>query len=209
LEDKDKTKKELREELKALRTKIAGLEQAVADLRLAEEELKESEEKFHSISAMAKDAIVMMDNDERISYWNKAARRMFGYTNEEASGKELHRLIVPGRYHKDFSMGFKRFKETGQGRFIGKTLELEAVKKDGTEFPVGLSVSAVKLKGRWKAIGIMRDITDRKGLEAELKEKIDDLERINKLMVGRELKMEALRKEISELRAKVKKFKGR
>jgi PAS domain-containing protein len=105
--------------------------------------------------------------------------------------------------------GFKGFKATGEGPLVGKMTEVEALKKDGTEFPIELSVSAVKLKGRWNAIGILRDMTDRKRLEAELKERLDDVERINKLMVGRELKMEGLRKEILELRKKVNERKGR
>jgi PAS domain S-box-containing protein len=134
---------------------------------------------------------------------------MFGYTKGEASGKELHRLIIPERYRKDFMKGFKGFKATGEGPLVGKMTEVEALKKGGTEFPIELSVSAVKLKGRWNAIGILRDMTDRKRLEAELKERLDDVERINKLMVGRELKMEGLRKEILELRKKVNERKGR
>jgi PAS domain S-box-containing protein len=170
LEEKDKKEKELLKELNILRTKISKLEQTCAGLRRSEAALKESEERFQSISSAAQDAIVMMDNTGSISYWNKAARRMFGYTKGEASGKELHRLIIPERYRKDFMKGFKGFKATGEGPLVGKMTEVEALKKDGTEFPIELSVSAVKLKGRWNAIGILRDITDRKRLEAELRE---------------------------------------
>jgi PAS domain S-box-containing protein len=84
-------------------------------------------------------------------------------------GKGLHLLLAPERYHEAYREGFGRFKTTGQGPAVGKTLELEAVRKDGTELPVELSLSAVKLGGKWNAIGIMRDITERKRAEEALR----------------------------------------
>jgi PAS domain S-box-containing protein len=133
---------------------------------------------------------------------------MFGYTEEEVIGKDLHALLVPERFHADFSKGFEGFKETGQGAALGKTLELAAVGKDGKEFPVGLSLSAVELKGRWNAIGLIRDITERKAAEEELKKRAGELEAFNKLAVDRELKMIELKKEINALLEKLGKEPG-
>ncbi len=141
----------------------------------------------------------MMDHEGNISYWNKAAEQIFGYMEEEVIGKDLYTLLVPERFHAGFSKGFEGFKETGQGAAVGKTLELAAFGKDGKEFPAELSLSAVKLKGRWNAIGLMRDITERKAVEEEIKEKADELEKFNRLAVGRELKMIELKKEINAL----------
>ena len=134
-----------------------------------EERLRENEEKFRSISLSAQDAIIMMDNDGNISFWNQAAEKMFDYSYQEAIGKYLHKFITPEKYFMGFYNGFSEFKKTGKGNAIGKTLELSAIKRDGTEFPISLSLSAVKLKGKWNALGIIRDISQIKAAEAEIK----------------------------------------
>jgi PAS domain-containing protein len=74
------------------------------------------------------------------------------------------------KYRETSEKGLHGFGSTGQGPAIGKTLEYTALRKDGTEFPVSLSVSAVKVKDNWNAIGIVRDITERKKVEAALRE---------------------------------------
>ena len=171
----------------------------ITERKAAEEAVRESEEKIRMITASANDAIIMMDPEGNISYWNKAAERMFDYMEEEVLGKDLYALLVPERFHAAFSKGFEGSKKTGQGNAVGKTVELAAFGKDGIEFPVELSLSAVKLKGRWNAIGLLRDTTERKAAEAEIKEKADELEKFNRLAVGRELKMIKLKKEINAL----------
>ena len=140
----------------------------INERKRAEEALRESEEKFRVMSASAQDAIVMMDNQGKVSYWNEAGEKIFGYSSEEVLGKELHILLVPERYHEDYRKGFDRFNVTGEGPWVGKTLEWQAVKKDGTEFPIEVSMSSVSIKGAWNAIGIVRDITERKKLEGSL-----------------------------------------
>ena len=95
-----------------------------------EETLRVSEERFRTISTTAKDAIIMVDNEGNVSYWNPAAEKILGYSSQEAIGKELHMLLAPRRYHQAYRKGLKAFKETGLGAAVGKTLELEAVRKD-------------------------------------------------------------------------------
>ena len=136
----------------------------------AEVAVRESEEKFRSISASAQDCILMIDNEGNISYWNEAAERIFGYSKEEAIGKESHILLGPERYLEAYRKGFSTFRETGQGPAVGKTLEFSARRKDGAEFPVELSVSAVKVQDKWHSIGILRDITERKKTEEALRQ---------------------------------------
>src|SRR3990172_6786688 len=89
-----------------------------------------ADERLRVVSAAARDAIIMMDNAGRIAYWNEAARRIFGYSAQEAQGKKLHELIVPERYRTDFEKEFDAFRGTGQGPVIGKTLELAGLRKD-------------------------------------------------------------------------------
>jgi PAS domain S-box-containing protein len=155
---------------------IQGIFRDITERKKMEEELRESEKKFHAISAFAKDAIILIDGQGRISYWNPAAEKMFGYTKEEAIGKEMHKLIAPKRFHEAYRMGFKKFKETGRGPKVEKTLELPGIRKDGTEFPFELSLSVIQMRGKWYAIGILRDITQRKKMEGQLKMYAEHLE---------------------------------
>lgn len=144
------------------------LQQEVSERKKAEGELRESEEKFRKITASALDAIIMMDDNGCISYWNEAAEEIFGYSSQEALGKEMHTFIAPRKYFGVYEEGVQAFKKTGTGPVVGKTLELTAMRGDGTEFPIELSVSAVKIKDRWHSIGVLRDITDRKKAEEEI-----------------------------------------
>ncbi|MGA8181733.1 MAG: PAS domain S-box protein [Desulfobacterales bacterium] len=129
--------------------------------------LRESEERFRSISSSAQDALIMMNSTGNISYWNEAAERIFGYSKKEVIDKNLHKLLVPKKYFEVFMNGFKNFQNTGQGSAIGKTIEMSALRKDGTEFPMELALSSFQLRGLWYALGVVRDISDRKQAEKE------------------------------------------
>jgi PAS domain S-box-containing protein len=147
--------------------KLAIYTRDVTDQRRAVEALRESEEKFRSISSSAQDALIMMSSKGNITYWNEAAERIFGYTKEEVMGRDLHRLLVPKKYLDAFMKGFKGFQETGQGNAIGKTIEMSALRKDGTEFSMEISLSSFQLEGQWHALGVIRDISHRKQAEKE------------------------------------------
>ena len=133
----------------------------------AEEALRESEEKFRNISSNALDGIIMIDPRGRISFWNEAAERMFGYTSKEALGRDLHLLMAPAKYHPLYLEAFKGYQLNGQGGAVGRTLELSALKKCGEEFPVEISISSLRIHDHWHTIGIVRDISERKKAEAE------------------------------------------
>jgi PAS domain S-box-containing protein len=157
--------------------KLAIYIREITNQRRAEEALRESEEKFRSLASAAHDAMIMMDSQGNISYWNEAAERIFGYTKKVAIGKDLHRFLAPERYLDGFDKKFSHFKATGQGDGIGKILELSAIRKDGTEFPIELSLSSLKLQDEWHALGIVRDVTRRKLAEEEhlQKEKLQSI----------------------------------
>ena len=123
--------------------------------------IADSEERFRSISTTAQDAIIMMDSGGKVSFWNAAAERIFGYNENDARGQALADLVVPERYHRQHLAAAQSFLRTGQGSLVNKTVELEAKRKDGTEFPVEISVSGVNLGGKWNAVGIIRDVTER------------------------------------------------
>jgi PAS domain S-box-containing protein len=140
---------------------VQGIARDISDRMRIEESLRESEEMFRGISASAQDAIIVIDNDGNISYWNDAAERIFGYAKKEAVGQPAS-IIIPDEYSDAFTKGFAVFRETGKGPQVDETLELTARRKDRSRFPVELSVGGAKIKNKWNAIGIVRDITERK-----------------------------------------------
>lgn len=139
---------------------MSGITQKEIEKLEAERNL--AEQKYHLITNATIDAIIMMTPQGKISFWNPAAEKIFGYKREEILGKDLHWIVAPDKYHAPYEKGFAQFKQSGQGPLIGKLLELTAIKKDGSQFPIGLSLSATKVDGSWISIGIVRDITQRK-----------------------------------------------
>ena len=150
-------------------------------LEVVNSALEESENKFRSMADSAQDAILELDGAGRISFWNRAAERMFGYSRDEMIGKEVHRVLAPAAMVEDGIRGFQRFQMSGKGvAVIGRTVELVGVRKDGVEFPFELSASAVRRKTVWGAVGIVRDVTRRKHYEAELESAKQEAERANR-----------------------------
>ncbi|HET7833824.1 MAG TPA: PAS domain S-box protein [Gallionella sp.] len=143
--------------------------QLIAARDASQQALAASEEKFRAISAAALDALIMVDDTGTLVYWNPAAERILGYRADEALGKPLHQLLTPQRYRSQAMQGFETFRSSGQGALIGKAIEIEALHKDGHEIPVELSISALQLNGRRYAVGILRDISERKQAEQELR----------------------------------------
>lgn len=133
-------------------------------------EIKEREEVFHSITSTAQDAIVMVDDAGNVTYWNPAAEQILGYKASEVIGKNLHHLIIPENYRSQYEAGFAVFSKTGKGLHVGRTTEFQAVRSDGMQIPVEVSLSVANLQGKWHGIGIMRDITERKKSERILKQ---------------------------------------
>jgi len=146
---------------------LLGRVRSMVRLRQFQTALLDSEERFRSISTAAQDAIIVMDDRSQVAYWNPAAKTIFGYTEEEALGASVHALLAPARFREAYLLGYPHFRATGKGATVGKTIERVAVRKNGEEFPIEISVSAVQNKGQWHAVGIVRDITERKQAEAE------------------------------------------
>ncbi|KHE94129.1 MAG: PAS domain S-box protein [Candidatus Scalindua rubra] len=191
---KHKTERKLKELNEILEQRIvertAELEMVNGELireneerRLVERTLRESEEKFRKISDTANDAIIMLDNDGKISYWNKSAEKIFGYSRDETVGEKISKLIIPEKFREKHLEGFERFKETGVGILIGKAVEVAAIRRDGSEIPIELSLSAVKIDDKWNAIGIVRDIIERKQMEKEFM-KLQKMASIKRLTSG-------------------------
>lgn len=150
-------------------TYLQVIVQDITERKNTERALINSEKNFRAISTTATDAIIILNEKAETTFWNEAAVKLFGFTVEEVLGKDLHKIIVPERYYEDYKKGFANFLKTGKGPLIGITRELTANRKDGTEFPMEISMSVFKNKGKWSAVGIIRDITERKQEEEKYK----------------------------------------
>ncbi|MFA6028033.1 MAG: PAS domain S-box protein [Patescibacteria group bacterium] len=159
---------------------------------------KDSEEKFRSIATVAKDGIFMIDEDAEITYWNEAAEKIFGYSKKEVMGKKLLSLIVAKKDNEKYQKEIKQFEGGSNICSLNTTMELAMRKKDNSEILVELSLTATEIRNKCHAVGILRDITQRKQEQEEYRKRSDIMERMNKLMVGRELKMAELKKVINK-----------
>lgn len=132
-------------------------------------ELSESETRVRAVIDSAMSAVIVIDEKGLITEWNVRAEKMFGWTKEEAIGKELSDTIIPENYRTAHREGLKRYRSTGEGRVINQTIELTAMRSDGSEFPVELSISPMKSEGRLTFCGFITDITERKKAEEEIR----------------------------------------
>ena len=135
--------------------------------READEALRESELKFRSLTQSANDAIISADGDGAIISWNRGAQAIFGFTEEEIIGKPLT-LLIPERYRAAHKAGLERMRAGAAPRMIGKTVTLSGLRRDGSEFPLELSLSSWTTKQGLFYGSILRDITERAQAQAEI-----------------------------------------
>ncbi|MCF8298268.1 MAG: PAS domain S-box protein [Saprospiraceae bacterium] len=161
---------------------IEGVAHNITTRKQALDDLQDSEEMFNKITTSANDAVVVINDEGNVIFWNKAAEQIFKYKSKEIINKNFHKIITPERFHQAHKSAFSKFKTTGKGNAIDKTLELVGIRKDGKEIPIELSLASIKLKGKWNGVGIMRDISERKEAEEKLQtmnsELIDQKEEI-------------------------------
>jgi PAS domain S-box-containing protein len=141
--------------------------------------LGSSENQIETIFKSAPDAVVVINRTGHIIRWNPKAEEMFGWTLAEVTGHFLHETIIPHKYRVAHQRGLKHFFETGEGPVLNKKLELTALRKDGSEFDVELSISATKVRGEYIFIGFISDSTESKKAQRELHEYARRLEQSN------------------------------
>ncbi|MDD5472513.1 MAG: PAS domain S-box protein [Candidatus Methanoperedens sp.] len=129
-----------------------------------EEALKESEKRFRSVVHSTPDAVIIADGEGNVITWNKGAKKIFLYDEEEVLGKPFT-ILMPERYRDAHLTGLKRVTSTGEYKLIGKRVEMYGLRKDGTEIPVELSISTWKTEKGTFYSGIINDITERKKAE--------------------------------------------
>jgi PAS domain S-box-containing protein len=137
--------------------------------RRAEDEVRASESRMRAMLEAALDAVATMDHQGRVIGWNHAAEKIFGYPASEATGREMAELIVPPRLRDAHRRGLARFRETGRGVVLDRRLELTGLHRDGSEFPVELTITRIGLPGPPMFTGYLRDITEQKNADRELR----------------------------------------
>lgn len=133
------------------------------------EGLRDSEERTRSIVNTALDAVIVMDDRGTIIDWNPQAEQVFGWPKEAVIGMRLSSTIIPAQYREAHEQGLRRYLQSGDGPVLGQRLELSALRRDGTEFPIELAITPLKLGSGTTFSCFLRDISERKQGEEKLR----------------------------------------
>lgn len=152
----------------------------VTERKRSDDALRESEMRFRSVVQSATDGIVLADGHGNIIQWNEGAQGIFGYTEAEVLTKPLT-ILMPENYREAHQHGVERIRAGGEPHIIGRTVEMHGLKRDGTVFPIGLSVASWKSNGATFYSGIIRDISEQKNAEDKLRKLSEALLRSDEL----------------------------
>jgi PAS domain S-box-containing protein len=139
-----------------------------------EAQVEQTDARNQAILDAALDCVISMDTSGLVLDWNPAAERTFGYSRSEALGADMADLIIPPVYRKAHREGVRRYLTTGEQRYFNRRLEFLALKKDGAEFPVELTITEAQGRERM-FIGFVRDLTEAKQAEQERQRLVDQL----------------------------------
>jgi PAS domain S-box-containing protein len=148
---------------------VDGLLLDITERKETDRRLAESEYRFRTIADLAVNGMLTADSKGNIDFFNRAAERLFGYASEEVVGKNVT-MLIPERYWNAHKAGLERFLKTGETQVVGRTVVLNALRKDGTEFPIELSLGTWGPREAPFFSAIVRDITERKRAEVALRE---------------------------------------
>ena len=141
----------------------------LGEQKRAEGVLRRVEQQARSIVDSALDAVVGIDSDGVIRDWNNEAEEIFGWTRLEALGRRMAETIIPLRYRSAHEIGMQHFFRTGEGPVLSRRIEITALRRDGEEFPVELSITPLKFGEGWIFSAFIRDISARKRSEEQLR----------------------------------------
>ncbi len=139
----------------------------VTEQRLAEQELRSSEARNRAVLETAMDCIITMDHEGKVVEFNPAAEKTFGYRRDDLVGRDLAEFIIPPSLRERHRSGMAHYLATGEGPVFGKRLEIPALRADGSEFPVELSITRIPTDGPPHFTAYLRDITESKRVEQQ------------------------------------------
>jgi PAS domain S-box-containing protein len=152
---------------------VGVVAQDVTERLAAVRRVRESDARKTAILQTALDCIISIDQAGRVLEFNPAAEQTFGYTAAEVAGQDMADLVVPPEQREAYRRGLARYRATGEGPVLNRRLELPARRRDGTEFPAELAITAIHLDGEPVFTAYLRDITDRKRSEVALRLSLD------------------------------------
>jgi PAS domain S-box-containing protein len=138
---------------------------ALENLHL-DSDIRDRDTKTQRIIDSALDAVLSIDERGKITEWNAQAETMFGWKRDEAIGQTLSELFIPHRYRDAHEKGLQHFLSSGEGPLLNRRIEITALHRNGTEFPVEVSIAPYQIDGNWEFSGFVRDITEKKAAEA-------------------------------------------
>lgn len=145
----------------------------------SEAKLKERETNLQQLLYYAPDAIIVIDAESIVTYWNPKAQSVFGWSAEEVTGRSLAEIIIPPQYREAHKQGMKRYLTTGEAHVLNRTIEITALDKTGREFYVALTIATTYQNGVVSFIAFLRDIDAQKRSALELAQKKAELEASN------------------------------
>ncbi|MDO8465735.1 MAG: EAL domain-containing protein [Gallionella sp.] len=142
-----------------------------ADLAIADDtrKLAENEARLWTTVNSALDAVISIDATSRVIGFNPAAEAIFGWTKQEIIGQQMTGLLIPERYRNGHQSGLTRYLQTGETHILNHRIEITALRRDGTEFPVELTVTPIRESDHVIFTAYIRDISERKQIEDELR----------------------------------------
>ena len=138
------------------------LNQGIEESKLAHEALGENETRTRNILSTSLDAVITIDAEDVITGWSKQAEVIFGWSSEDTVGERLAELIIPQRYRQQHIAGVKNYLKTGESSAINMRMEVVAIKKNGDELPVELTVAPITVAGKPAFSSFIRDISEQK-----------------------------------------------
>jgi PAS domain S-box-containing protein len=152
---------------------VCGISTDISERKRSEEALRASEQHFRKIVSTTHEAFISMDESGCITAWNPEAETTFGWSEEEALGRDLAETIIPTRYQGMHTRGRERFLETGHSALLNRRVEIEALHRDGHEFPVEMTITAIRTEDAYLFNAFLHDISERKEAEQALRRLAD------------------------------------
>jgi PAS domain S-box-containing protein len=161
--------------------------QTLSEVEQQNRALQESADRVRAVLNSAISAVVVIDAAGKITDWNARAEEMFGWPRHEALGRALAETIIPPLYREAHLRGLEHYLATGHGPVLGRTVALSALRRDGSEFPVELSISPLKSGDAVAFCGFITDLTERKRLEESRVRLAAIVESTDDAIIGKDL----------------------
>jgi sigma-B regulation protein RsbU (phosphoserine phosphatase) len=150
--------------------KWRGVDRDITAKKQFQDALIQSEKRIRMIIESSLNAIVIMDSCGIVRDWNHQAEQMFGWRREEAIGRRLDELIIPERFRKAHRLGLENFLHGGGGAILNRLIEQTALRRNGMEFPIELSISPLREGNSFIFSGFIHDISARKAAEQQIRQ---------------------------------------